>query len=100
MNAELQHALDKASEWLESIDAETFIQQFEALDGSDGVTARYYVTQIKENWTVYTCRGCSSQYRKHELTKIAKLSHLGIKQEYCTTKQCSHCNSRSFLVYK
>lgn len=89
MDSKLQHSLDKAREWLESVDPEEFLRQFEALNGFDEFDNREL-----------HCTKCLSTYKVPELNKIAKLHHVGVRQEYCVTKQCNNCNSRTFYTYR
>lgn len=50
----------------------------------------------------FYCIKCGNITTKAQMDKIAKLTSSGVRQEYCTTKQCiaNNCNSRLFFTFK
>lgn len=99
MKPKLKHALESAMAWLESVSDEEFLTQFDALGQEEGVSVDEFTRQLKQSQRKLTCTKCGCTQAIGQLNKIAKLSHLGVRQEHCITKQCNFCNSRLFYSY-
>ena len=99
MKPELKRALEDTTAWLESISDEEFLAQFDALGQDERLSVDEFTRQLRQSQRKLTCIKCGSTKTIGQLNKIAKLSHLGVRQEYCITKQCNFCNSRLFYSY-